>query len=90
MAKTLTTFARTNQALVVKVGVVDGQVLQPEGLKALADLPSRDALRAQIAGGLQGPLRPAGAACCRRRSVDLVLRPGEQSAAASEPPEAAQ
>ena len=58
VAKTLTTFARTNQALVVKVGVVDGQVLQPEGLKALADLPSRDALRAQIAGALAGPAGP--------------------------------
>ena len=56
VAKTLQTFARTNQALVLKVGVVDGQMLEPAGLKALADLPSRDALRAQIAGALQGPL----------------------------------
>ena len=56
VAKALQTFARTNQALVLKVGVVDGQVLEPPGLKALADLPSRDALRAQIAGALQGPL----------------------------------
>lgn len=56
VAKTLQTFARTNQALVVKAGVVDGQMLEPAGLKALADLPSRDALRAQIVGALQGPL----------------------------------
>jgi large subunit ribosomal protein L10 len=56
VAKALQTFARTNQALVVKVGIVDGQMLEPAGLKALADLPSREALRAQIVGAIQGPL----------------------------------
>jgi large subunit ribosomal protein L10 len=56
VAKTLQTFARTNQALVLKIGLVDGQVLRPAGLKALADLPSREALRAQIVGALTGPL----------------------------------
>ena len=56
VAKALQTFARTNQALVLKVGVVDGQVLEAAGLKALADLPSREALRAQIVGAIAGPL----------------------------------
>jgi large subunit ribosomal protein L10 len=56
VAKMLQTFARTNQALVVKAGVVDGQLLEPAGLRALADLPSREALRAQLVGTLQGPL----------------------------------
>ena len=56
VAKTLQTFAKTNQALVLKAGVVDGQKLEPAGLKALADLPSREALRAQIVGAITGPL----------------------------------
>lgn len=56
VAKTLQAFARTNQALVVKVGVVEGQMLEPAGLKALADLPSREALRAQLVGAISGPL----------------------------------
>ena len=56
VAKTLQNFAKTNQALVLKAGVVDGQMLEPAGLKALADLPSRDALRAQIVGTISGPL----------------------------------
>jgi large subunit ribosomal protein L10 len=56
VAKAVQTFARTNQALVVKVGIVDGQLVEPAGLKALADLPSREALRAQIVGAVQGPL----------------------------------
>jgi large subunit ribosomal protein L10 len=56
VAKALATFTRANQALRVKAGVVDGQVLEADGLRALADLPSREALRAQLAGALQGPL----------------------------------
>jgi large subunit ribosomal protein L10 len=56
VAKTIQAFARTNQALVIKAGYVEGQVLAAEGLKALADLPSRDALRGHIVGAIQGPL----------------------------------
>ena len=56
VAKALHAFARTNQALVIKACYVEGQMLQPAGLKALADLPSKEALRAQIVGAIQGPL----------------------------------
>ena len=56
VAKALHAFARTNQALVIKAGYVEGQLLQPAGLKALADLPSKETLRAQIVGAIQGPL----------------------------------
>ena len=56
VAKALATFTKTNQALAVKAGYVDGQLLEPAGLKVLADLPSREALRSQLVGMLQGPL----------------------------------
>jgi large subunit ribosomal protein L10 len=56
LAKALATFMKGNQALTIKAGYVDGQPLDAAGLKTLADLPSRDALRAQLAGVLQGPL----------------------------------
>jgi large subunit ribosomal protein L10 len=56
MAKALQAFLRTTPAFLIKVGMVDGRVLQPQELKALADLPSKEALRAQIVGALQGPL----------------------------------
>jgi large subunit ribosomal protein L10 len=56
VAKALQTFVRANPALTIKLGLVEGKVLQPEGLKALADLPSREALRSQIVGALQGPM----------------------------------
>lgn len=56
VAKALTAFAKTNPALQLRVGVIDGQVLEPPALRAVADLPSRDALRAQLVGAILGPL----------------------------------
>ena len=56
VAKALHAFARTNQALAVKAGYVEGKMLAPAGLKALADLPSREAIRAQLVGSIQGIL----------------------------------
>ena len=56
VAKTLQTFTRTVPALAVKAGFVEGQVLGPDELKALADLPSKAALRSQLVGVIQGPL----------------------------------
>jgi large subunit ribosomal protein L10 len=56
VAKAVQTFARTNQTFVVKAGFIEGRMLPPDGVKALADLPSRDALRAQLVGAITGPL----------------------------------
>ena len=56
VAKALQAFARTNPQLTIKLGLVDGKVLQPAELKALADLPSREQLRSQIVGAIQGPM----------------------------------
>jgi ribosomal protein L10 len=56
VAKALQAFVRNNPALTIKVGMVEGKVLEPAALKSLADLPSKDALRAQLVGALQGPL----------------------------------
>ena len=56
VAKAVSTFARTNQALTIKAGYVEGRLMQPDGLKALAELPSKEALRGQLVGALQGPL----------------------------------
>lgn len=56
MAKALQGFARANPALQVRVGVVDGQVLDAQGLRAVADLPAREVLQGQVVGVIQGPL----------------------------------
>ena len=56
VARALQAFVRANPALTIKVGLVEGTVLQAPELKALADLPSKEALRAQLVGALQGPM----------------------------------
>ncbi len=56
VAKALRDFSRTNRALVLKGGVLGGRVLTANDLIALADLPSRDVLLAQLAGAFQAPL----------------------------------
>src|SRR3954452_1792485 len=55
-AKTLRDYARGNQSLVVKGGLLGGKVLTASEVQALADLPSRDVLLAQLAGAFQAPL----------------------------------
>jgi large subunit ribosomal protein L10 len=56
VAKTLRDFAKTNPNLVVKGGLLGTKVLDADEVQALADLPSRDVLLAQIAGAFQAPL----------------------------------
>jgi large subunit ribosomal protein L10 len=56
VAKALQAFVRSNPALTIKVGVVEGKVLEPSALKSLAELPSKEALRAHLVGALQGPM----------------------------------
>jgi large subunit ribosomal protein L10 len=40
----------------IKAGYVEGRLLPPTELRALADLPSREALRGQLVGAIQGGL----------------------------------
>ena len=56
VAKALQAFVRTTPIFAIKVGMVEGKVLEPAELRALADLPSKEALRAQVVGAIQGPL----------------------------------
>ena len=86
VAKALHTFARANQALVIKAGYVEGQMLEPAGLKALADLPSREALRAQIVGTIQGPLAQlVGLLQAPQRELVYVLAQRGKNAEANSP-----
>ena len=58
-AKALRDFARTNPALVVKGGVMDGKALTAEEVRKLADLESREVLLAKMAGALLASLSGA-------------------------------
>jgi large subunit ribosomal protein L10 len=56
-AKILTDFAKKNEKLSVKAGVVEGKVVGYDQIKALADLPSREGLLSMLLSVLQAPVR---------------------------------
>ena len=55
VAKTAVDYAKTNEKFVVIGGALGTQMLDADGIKALADLPSLDALRARLVGMIQTP-----------------------------------
>ena len=56
-AKVIADFAKTNDKLVIKGGAYAGKVLSADGVKALAAIPSREVLIAQVAGLLKSPIQ---------------------------------
>ncbi len=54
-AKTLKGFQKEFKKVEVKVGVVEGRLLEAAEISALADLPSREVLLAQLLGVLNAP-----------------------------------
>lgn len=56
-AKILNDFAKKNDALKLKGGVLEGQVVGADQIKALAELPSRDGLLSMLLSVLQAPMR---------------------------------
>jgi len=80
-AKVIADFAKTNDKLVIKGGAYSGKVLDVNGVKALANIPSREVLLSQIAMLLQSPIASMA------RVVDAVAKKkggGEQAAPAEE------
>lgn len=55
VAKTAVEFAKTNEKFVLVGGALGAQMLDASGVKALAELPSLDALRARMLGLIQAP-----------------------------------
>ena len=56
-AKVLADFAKGNDKLVIKGGAYAGKALDADAVKALAAIPSREVLIAQIAGLLLSPIQ---------------------------------
>ncbi len=54
-AKILKSYAAEFQKPVMKVGVIDRAVVSTDQIKAIADLPAREVLLAQLLGTLQSP-----------------------------------
>lgn len=56
-AKILNEFAKKNEALEIKAGIIEGDVASVEDVKALANLPSREGLLSMLLSVLQAPIR---------------------------------
>ncbi|WP_353094248.1 50S ribosomal protein L10 [Tissierella praeacuta] len=57
VAKITSDFAKENDKLEIKAGIVDGKVIDVNGVKDLASLPPREVLVAQALGGLNAPIQ---------------------------------
>lgn len=56
-ARVINDFAKTNDKLIVKGGAYAGKALDAAGVTALASIPSREVLIAQVAGLLKSPIQ---------------------------------
>nr|WP_106781854.1 50S ribosomal protein L10 [Lysinibacillus timonensis] len=56
-AKIINDFAKKNEALEIKAGIIEGNVSSAEDVKALAELPSREGLLSMLLSVLQAPVR---------------------------------
>ena len=55
-AKVIADFAKGNDKLVIKAGAYAGKVLDANGVKALAAIPTKEVLLAQLLGLMQSPI----------------------------------
>lgn len=56
LAKALEEFTKDNQGLTLKGGYVDGRLVDAQGVRTIASLPSREALVGQLMGALNAPM----------------------------------
>ena len=55
-AKVVSDFAKTNDKLVIRAGAFAGKALDVNGVKQLANIPSKEVLLAQLLGLMQSPI----------------------------------
>ena len=56
-AKITAEFAKENEQLEIKAGIVDGKIIDVDGVKYLASLPPKEVLIAQVLGGIHAPIQ---------------------------------
>jgi large subunit ribosomal protein L10 len=83
-AKVVADFAKTNDKLVIRAGAFGGKVLDVNGVKQLANIPSKEVLLAQLCGLLMSPMSRTAAvlaALSAKRSEGQEVAPAEEPAA---------
>ena len=89
-AKVISDFAKGNDKLIVKGGAYAGKALDANGVKALASIPSREVLIAQVAGLLKSPIqRLAGVLAALAEKKGGGADSADAAPAAAEAPAAA-
>jgi large subunit ribosomal protein L10 len=92
-AKVMQDFAKGNDKLVIKAGNYAGKSLDKAGVSALASIPSRDVLLAQLMGIMQAPVsgfaRALAALVAKKNEGSPAAEPAEAAEAAPEAPAAA-
>ena len=84
VAKALAKASKDTQILQIKGGLIDGAVLDADGVKTLATLPSRDQLHAQLVVSLNGPIQGiASTLAAIPRSLVIALDQIEKQKAAA-------
>ena len=76
-AKVVAEFAKTNDKLVIRGGAFGGKVLDVNGVKQLASIPSKEVLLAQLLGLMQSPIS---------RTARVLAALAEQKSAGSTEP----
>ena len=76
-AKVVADFAKTNDKLVIRGGAFGGKVLDVDGVKQLANIPSKEVLLSQLLGLMQSPISRTA-----RVLAALAAKRGEGTAAA--------
>ena len=84
-AKVLTDFVKENKNFEIRVGVLNGQVVDADGIKALSSLPSREVLLAQVLSTMNAVPRSLVTALSDvpRRMVNVLQAIKDQKEAAA-------
>ncbi len=83
-AKVLADFAKTNDKLVIKGGAYAGRMLDADGVKSLASIPTKEVLLSQLLGLMQSPVSRMArvlAALAEQRGGGAEAAPAEAEAA---------
>jgi large subunit ribosomal protein L10 len=84
-AKVVADFAKTNDKLVIRGGAFGGKALDVEGVKQLANIPSKEVLLAQLCGLLMSPISRTAVvlgALAAKKGEGAAEEPAAEAAAA--------
>ena len=92
-AKVVADFAKTNEKLVIRAGAFGGKTLDVEGVKQLANIPSKEVLLAQLCGLLMSPISRTAAVlaalAAKRGAGEVVAEAAEPAPEPASEPAAA-